>query len=835
MILVKAKYKPLLFIYGFSLGFLFYTPLALAQTALAWEKSVGGSKLEEIRNLALCPDGGWIAVGSSASNDGDILTNKGQEDYLIARFDASANIKWIRTYGGKFGDVARSVALTSDGGYIVGGNTRSQNDDVGPHNGYYDMWVLKLDSLGNIQWKKTFGGSGFDNCYRVVELSDGTFVVAGFTESVDGDAIGNHGGRDVLLLRLTDSGSVLWRKVLGGTLDEEAACVLETASGKIMVVGYAESNDGDLTTNEGSSDIWTFLLDKNGNVLWNKTYGGTSKDVGRWIIQTEPNRFVIAANVSSLNGTVKAAFGNYDICVLAIDSNGTLVWYKSLGGTAYDYAYHVSLTLQQTYLVTGITYSSDNHVSVSYGSGDYFAACLNASGTVLWTQTFGGSKKDECRGGFQLNNDLYLLGGYSISNDKDVTSPKGSSDGWFVGACVAPLQYFPDEDGDTYGAAQSNGIWSCTQPAGYVANALDCHDANAAIHPNAIDLCNGLDDNCNGIIDDFNLSISLVANGSLSFCSNTPTELSISNTYNFTSFQWLRNGEIIPGATSPALSPTTSGTYWAQLSNAFCTVTTQPLNVEVLPAPQAVITNANPTTVCEKKSVTLQAATGSLYQYQWNKNGQPIAGATNASYTFKGSGTNDYTVTITDANGCKAVSNPVTVIYQPLPSAQIAPLGSLDLCIAGSVVLEASSGPNYSYTWYRDNVKISQATSQTYTATTIGSYKVRVTDEFGCKKKSPAVVVFNSCGKEKDPLVLVLKVNPTGRLIRFGLHGNRDATYAVYLADLLGRTLADVKPYVDDESAGYVWRIPDYVPNGPYLLMLVTDTHRSSVLLMLSE
>ncbi len=822
-------------IHGFVFGLLLYVPIVTAQTALAWEKSVGGSNLEEIRNLALCPDGGWIAVGSSASNDGDILTNKGQEDYLIARFDASANVKWIRTYGGKFGDVARSVALTSDGGFIVGGNTRSQGDDVGPHNGYFDMWILKLDSLGNIQWKKTFGGSGFDNCYRVIELSDGTFVVAGFTESVDGDAVGNHGGRDVLVLRLTTTGSVLWRKVLGGTADEESACVLETASGKIMVVGYAESIDGDLTTNEGSSDIWILLMDKNGNVLWNKTYGGTSKDVGRWIMQTEPNRFVIAANVSSFNGTVQGAYGNYDMCVLAIDSNGMLIWYKSLGGTAYDYAYHVSLTLQQTYLVTGITYSNDHHVSVSHGSGDYFAACLNASGTVLWTKNFGGSKKDECRGGFQLNNDMYLFAGYAISEDKEITSPKGSSDGWFVGACVAPLQYYPDEDGDAFGAAQGNAIWSCTQPAGYVANTLDCDDANADAHPNAMDLCNGMDENCNGIIDDFSVSISLIANGSLSFCSNTPTELSVSNTYNFTSFQWLRDGEIISGATNATFSPTVSGTYWVQLSNAFCGVTTQSLNVEVLPAPQAVITNPNPTTVCDKKSVTLHAATGSLYQYQWNKNGQPIAGATNSSYTFKGSGTNDYTVTVTNTYGCTAVSNPVTVIYQPLPTAQITPLGSLDICTTGSVVLEASSGPNYSYSWYRDNVKISQATSQTYTATTTGSYKVRVTDEYGCKKKSPAVVVFNSCGKEKNPPVLVLNGNPTGRLIRFRLLGNREATHAIYFADLLGRNLADVKPYADDESAGYVWRIPDYVPNGLYLLMLVTDTHRSSVLLVLNE
>lgn len=795
-----------------------------AQTApeIRWQYNLGGSQTEELRNAAVCPDGGWIVAGASRSSDYDIPQNKGGEDYCIARFNNDGSIKWVKTYGGKRGETARSVMPTADGGFIIGGYSQSQTDDVGPHNGYFDMWILKLDSLGNIIWKKTFGGSGLDNCYRIIEASDGNYYLTGYTESTNGMGTGNHGGRDLVVAKLNASGQLVWQKVLGGSLNEEGACILETSSGKLIVAGYAESADGDLTQNRGMRDFWVIMLNQNGTVLWQKTYGGNFEDASRWIIEPVPNRFVICGFTYSTNGDISQAYGNYDYWIIKIDENGSLLWQKSLGGSCYDYAYHISTTWSGNYLVGGISYSDDGTFSNinNYGDGDYVVALLDTAGNQLWKKNFGGSKKDECRWVGQLNEHDWLIVGYSSSSDLNVANPKGSGDGWIVRACIAPFTYYADQDGDGYGNTQVFQQ-ACSQPAGYVSNNLDCNDADPVIHPTAAEWCDGLDNNCDGVTDNFSLTIHVMVNGSTTFCSNESRTLTLDEVFNFSQIQWYKDGAPIVGANAASYSVTASGTFHAELSNSFCQVNSQSVLLTVLPSPNAAIVQSSPINSCIDKSVQLNTEPCSGCSYQWLKNNSEISGATQASYTYTGNESADFTVLITASNGCSATSAPVSVIKNPKPEAVITPLGNLDICLTGSVTLQASEASGNKYKWYRDNVRISGAKQSTYVATQTGSYKVKITSAAKCSKTSSPVSVYSTCRYfDHTADTLYVFPNPSGGVCWLYISATEQEQMHLWLADIPGRLMMTVPLHQTESQQIYEIRWPSQLASGHYWLLL---------------
>ncbi|MCS6917492.1 MAG: MopE-related protein [Chitinophagales bacterium] len=793
----------------------------LSQTApqIAWQYSLGGSLLEELRGAVICPDGGWVVVGSSRSSDYDIPANKNGDDYLIARFAADGTLKWVRTYGGNRGETARTVMCTSDGGFIVGGNTQSQAQDVGPHNGYFDIWILKLDSLGNIVWKKTFGGSGFDNCYRVIP-SGSNYYFTGFTESVDGMGTGNHGGRDMVVAKINSSGVLVWQKVLGGSLNEEAACLLETSSGNLLVVGFSESADGNLTGNMGMRDYWVLMLDPNGNIQWQKNYGGNFDDAARWVIEPEPNRFVICGFSYSTNGHRTEALGSYDFWIIKIDHNGNLIWQKSLGGSGYDYAYHISKTFDGKYLVSGQTYSSDQMVSNNKGAGDYWVSLMDTNGTFLWGKIFGGSKMDECRWAEQLNTNEWLVVGFSHSSDHDVALQKGNGDGWIVRACLSPLPYYQDLDGDGFGNSQVS-LTACSLPAGFVINNLDCDDTNAQITPLAVEWCDGLDNNCNGLVDDFSLTFATLADGPTTFCSSEQRKLSPENVYNFTAIQWYHNGAPLNGANSFDYFASVSGTYFAVLSNAYCDVYTSSITLEVLGSPQASVIQSSPTNSCEDKNVTLEAIPCSGCSYQWSRDGSDIAGATQSTYTYSENSSASFTVRVTAANSCTATSLPVSVIKNPKPEAIITPLGNLDICATGSVTLQASQAPGNKYKWYKDNVGINGAKQSAYTATSIGSYKVKVTSSAKCSKTSQPVTVYSTCRSSPDSsFSFQVFPNPSNGLLYAMINGLGDNSFEVWISDIAGRKLERLLAGSSSLDRIYTLPLPHGLAAGTYLINL---------------
>jgi hypothetical protein len=178
----------------------------------------------------------------------------------IVKLTNTGTITWQESLGGTASDQAYSIGQTSDGGYIVAGRSQSNDGDATGNHGNFDMWIVKLTNTGAITWEKSVGGTGVDYAESIQQTSDDGFVVAGSSLSNNGDITGNHGFWDMSIVQLTSSGSVSWQKSLGGTDNDFSYSIRQTSDFGYIVGGGSLSNNGDVTGNHGFSDIWVVKL-----------------------------------------------------------------------------------------------------------------------------------------------------------------------------------------------------------------------------------------------------------------------------------------------------------------------------------------------------------------------------------------------------------------------------------------------------------------------------------------------------------------------------------------------------------------------------------------------
>ncbi len=335
--------------YTNSYGSFYYDFLILKLDSsgnVVWSKTYGGTNYDGAYSISQTSDGGYIVAGYTLSY------GSGNSDFLILKLDSSGNRQWSKTYGRSNIDFAQSISQTSDGGYIVAGNTWSYGS------GSSDFLILKLDSSGNRQWSRTYGGSNYDFAYSISQTSDGGYIVAGYTRSY------GSGYYDFLILKLDSSGNRQWSRTYGGSNHDIAQSISQTSDGGYIVAGYTQSYGS------GGSDFLILKLDSSGNVVWSKTYGGSNDDVPYSISQTSDGGYIVAGSTWSYGS------GNNDFLILKLDSSGNVVWSKTYGGSNDDVPYSISQTSDGGYIVTGYT--------DSYGSvySDFLILKLDSSGSI---------------------------------------------------------------------------------------------------------------------------------------------------------------------------------------------------------------------------------------------------------------------------------------------------------------------------------------------------------------------------------------------------------------------------------------------------------------------
>jgi hypothetical protein len=405
------------------------------QVTKTWTKVFGGTEADAFISFVSTPDGGWITVGTTTSNNGDISTNKGLEDIWVVRIDASGNKVWQKTYGTSRLDDGVSITKTSDGNYVFAFFSLVADGDMIFPRGGADIMVFKIDENGNKLWQRTVGGTSHDytsNSNYITASSDGGCVLVGTTSSNDIDFNRNQGNRDVFAVKLDQTGNIVWQKTYGGSQSEAANAITPTKDGGYVIVGETQSTDGDLTENKGGTDVWVIKVDASGNKVWQKTFGGFANETANAITRASDDGFIIGGYSWSNGGDVIGSKGETDAWVFRLNASGNMVWQKTFGGTERDVAASI-IKISSGYLIAGSSYSSNGDLTGNFGGADGWVFQIDESGKLLWQKNFGGSLNDRVAMINSTSDGSYLMVGVSLSPDGDMALQQGGvSDAWIM-------------------------------------------------------------------------------------------------------------------------------------------------------------------------------------------------------------------------------------------------------------------------------------------------------------------------------------------------------------------------------------------------------------------
>ncbi len=284
-----------------------------------WDSTYGNGSDEHLRGMDLNSDGDRLMVGGANSSGGDVPGNYGSWDVWALALDSSNNLLWSQNYGSTEYDVARDVEWTRDGGAVIVGRVAGVDEDLsGPALGGEDMWFLKLDSAGNIEQEHNYGGSEHDRGDAVIQSSDGGYVIAGGSMSADQDLDSNQGHWDQWVLKLDASGDVQWSKSFGGAGYDNATDIVETDAGNLYVVGRSESDSIHIPGNHGEGDITLFKLSKSGDIVWRAHYGGSSDEEVYELELSDDGHPLIAGHSESNDIDLSKNEGGFDWWVFKV-------------------------------------------------------------------------------------------------------------------------------------------------------------------------------------------------------------------------------------------------------------------------------------------------------------------------------------------------------------------------------------------------------------------------------------------------------------------------------------------------------------------------------------
>lgn len=408
---------------------LFSMYILSAQRDLLWEKSIGGEQAEYLYNAISTPDYGFLILGSSASNaTGDIQKkNQGSLDYFIWKMDENGKQEWQNSFGGNGSDFLYAAQSTSDGGYVLAGASTSSKsgDKVSENQGNEDIWVIKIDAQGKIQWQNSFGGNGNDIPVDIIRTKDKGYLIAANSNSTPSSykKSENFGGNDYYIIKLNEKGELLWEKTFGGSFDDQIKSVIETKDGFVLIGNSNSPISGNKTIDQTSNGTWIVQITQKGEIISEQNLNLNSENqlisfqehengylfsilekaenkLNPKVIQTDftfqtqktteleidndltiteikliDNKFLLTANKISTLGQLKS--NNHSIesyyITQSFDENGSKVWNKQFGEEGFNYLEKAITTRDGSIILFG---NSTQQAKGNKGQSDFYLVKL---------------------------------------------------------------------------------------------------------------------------------------------------------------------------------------------------------------------------------------------------------------------------------------------------------------------------------------------------------------------------------------------------------------------------------------------------------------------------
>jgi len=408
-----------------------------AAPEILWQRCIGGSAYDDAYAMELLPDSSFIIVAGTYSYDvPELEKTTGDADVLLFKINLVGDVLWRRAYGGSLTEQPADVKYLPDGGLVVCGYSDSPEYSEGER----DLFVLRVDALGRLRWARGYGGQGNDRGSALLPTPDGGFLIAGETGSNQRDVKENHGGLDGWLVKLDAQGKLQWERSIGGSQNDKLKVLIATQDGNYLAAGPSDSKDGHLKGNNGRTDVMIVKIQPDGNILWVKNVGGDSFDDVFGLSQLPDGDLLMVGTTYSSSGQIHRSQGENDIYLARLDADAQLKWMKAYGGSQDDGGNSLQVAKDGSLLVAATSRSNDGLLPDCYGKYDGWLMCTDADGVVRWSQNYGGSKSEQLYAAHALADGSYLAIGSSSSTDFDLNyaTTYGGNDVWVANMGFRP-------------------------------------------------------------------------------------------------------------------------------------------------------------------------------------------------------------------------------------------------------------------------------------------------------------------------------------------------------------------------------------------------------------
>ena len=396
-----------------------WTQLIGQEYQIKWDLSLGLPEHDNLYDALSISDDKFLFVARGKDANGNA-------DYYIIKTDQRGEIDWERTYGGEGNDFLSAVIETEEGGFLLGGYSRSFTTSP---SGQFDYWLLKVDSEGQTEWEQSYGGPMYD-VMRAMVPNDRGYILIGAKSIDEGGPIFKD---EAWVIQVDHDGNIIWEKRYGGSDDDRFHSAIVLDNQNILFSGITKSNDGMISNNYGNSDVWVVLTDSNGEIIWENTYGGSSSDIIGYncMKRSIDNNFLLYGNTGSNDHDLEDFSGEENGWVWKINDQGEVLWSYAYG---HEFGENINdvkeLGNNKMLLLGGRATIADPFAAANY----WLLVIDETDGKIDNEQMFGGSADDWGLRIIENTEGDIILAGTSNSTDGDITNKVGMVDIWL--ACL---------------------------------------------------------------------------------------------------------------------------------------------------------------------------------------------------------------------------------------------------------------------------------------------------------------------------------------------------------------------------------------------------------------